>query len=174
MTSIWGHLTRCKTLATQDSEKSQLARVLNLLELVILGVGSTLGLGVYVVAGSVAKTTAGPAVILSFVIAGIVTVLGGCVLFKVSSWLNLVKSLCNPLLGWSILALRKIKHDFNSSQLFHDFLKMSSFFLIYMQYIYLLNNIIVQCIIHMCIIIERHISDLDCIFLLLLCIDLWF
>ncbi|XP_077290733.1 cationic amino acid transporter 2-like [Arctopsyche grandis] len=76
MTSIWGHLTRCKTLTTQDGEKTQLARVLNLLELVILGVGSTLGLGVYVVAGSVAKTTAGPAVILSFVIAGIVTVLG--------------------------------------------------------------------------------------------------
>ena len=49
---FWSALTR-KKQNEDDGSESKLARVLTLLDLTGLGVGSTLGLGVYVLAGSV-------------------------------------------------------------------------------------------------------------------------
>ncbi|KAG5667935.1 hypothetical protein PVAND_015900 [Polypedilum vanderplanki] len=66
--SLWNALSRKKR--NDFSEETKLARVLNLIDLTFLGVGATLGLGVYVLAGSVAHEKAGPAVVLSFLIAG--------------------------------------------------------------------------------------------------------
>lgn len=72
---LFKNLTRRKII--DSGSKSQLARVLTLFDLVGLGVGSTLGLGVYVLAGSVAYEQAGPAVVISFLIAGVASAFAG-------------------------------------------------------------------------------------------------
>lgn len=57
--------------------KEKFKRVLNIFDLTTLGIGATLGCGVYVLAGTVAKTVAGPAVVLSFIVAAIVSSFAG-------------------------------------------------------------------------------------------------
>lgn len=71
--SLW----RVKQEKDADLETTQLARVLNGFDLIILGIGSTLGVGVYVLAGEVSKNVAGPAVTISFLLAAITSVFAG-------------------------------------------------------------------------------------------------
>lgn len=62
---------------SEDDGVSKLARVLTLVDLTGLGVGATLGLGVYVLAGSEAKNSAGPAVTISFLVAAVASAVAG-------------------------------------------------------------------------------------------------
>ncbi|KAL3317329.1 hypothetical protein Ciccas_004023 [Cichlidogyrus casuarinus] len=60
-----------------SSGQTRLSRSLNVHNLTILGIGSTLGAGIYVSAGYVARELAGPSVILSFFFATIACILAG-------------------------------------------------------------------------------------------------
>ncbi|XP_037392185.1 cationic amino acid transporter 4 [Pygocentrus nattereri] len=67
-------LNRLKTLE-DDVMATSLKRCLSTLDLALLGVGGMVGSGLYVLTGTVAKDTAGPAVVLSFLIAGVASLL---------------------------------------------------------------------------------------------------
>lgn len=55
---------------TQAYDDSCLARCLSAFDLVLLGIGAIIGAGVFVLTGIVAATQAGPAIILSYIVAG--------------------------------------------------------------------------------------------------------
>ncbi|GFS18000.1 cationic amino acid transporter 2-like [Elysia marginata] len=70
-------LVRKKVLSQSDLERSSLDRCLSVLDLIFLGVGCTLGAGMYVVIGQVARDIAGPSVTISFLVAAITSAMAG-------------------------------------------------------------------------------------------------
>lgn len=85
-------------------EKNQLKACLSALDLFLLGVGVIIGTGIFVLTGIVAANQAGPAVILSFIIAGCVCT------FAALSYAELASSIggCGSAYGYSYAAFGEL------------------------------------------------------------------
>ena len=71
---VWASLLRHKSIEQLQAEadaRSDFRRVLGLWQLIAIGIGGIIGVGIFVLAGQQAAANAGPAVALSFLIAGI-------------------------------------------------------------------------------------------------------
>ncbi|CAH2096576.1 unnamed protein product [Euphydryas editha] len=70
-------LQRRRVFEPHQLDTGNLKRCLSIWDLTALGVGSSLGVGVYVLVGSVALHLAGPSVVLSFLVAAIAAIFAG-------------------------------------------------------------------------------------------------
>jgi APA family basic amino acid/polyamine antiporter len=97
-------ILRTRTATHADYAESPLRRCLSAFDLTLLGVGGIIGTGIFVLTGHAAATLAGPAVILSFVVAGF-----ACV-FAALCYAELAATVggCGSAYGYSYAALGEI------------------------------------------------------------------
>lgn len=96
------------------TEGSGLARHLNLLDVSFIGVGAIIGAGIFVITGQAAATTAGPAIVLSFLVAAVAIGITALIYAEMSSIYPVSGSAYNYtyatlgeffawLVGWNLL-----------------------------------------------------------------------
>ncbi|MCS7244660.1 MAG: amino acid permease [candidate division WOR-3 bacterium] len=68
-----------------DVEKTQFVRKLGVLDLTGIGIGAIIGAGIFVITGQVAANYAGPAIVLSFILAGLTVLISALVYAELSS-----------------------------------------------------------------------------------------
>ena len=73
--NIFSTLCRRKIIRKNTLSQTKLAKVLGTFDLTMLSVGTTLGLGVYVLPGKIAATKSGPAIIISLTVAAFASLL---------------------------------------------------------------------------------------------------
>jgi APA family basic amino acid/polyamine antiporter len=95
---------RVKRSTPEDFEESGLRRCLSAMDLTLLGIGAIIGTGIFVLTGIAAATQAGPAVIISFVFAGL-----ACA-FAALSYAELASSVggCGSAYGYSYAAFGEL------------------------------------------------------------------
>ncbi|MCB0524834.1 MAG: amino acid permease, partial [Saprospiraceae bacterium] len=77
MGNLWVKKPLSTLLTESSDEKNALKRTLGRWNLVSLGIGAIIGAGIFVLTGQAAASYAGPAVVYSFVVAGIACAFAG-------------------------------------------------------------------------------------------------
>lgn len=77
MDKLFKAFFRTKQFTTAEIDETKLKRCLSTFDLTAMGIGGTFGAGVYVVTGEVARNQAGPAIVISFAIAAVASLLSG-------------------------------------------------------------------------------------------------
>ncbi|KAK2167791.1 hypothetical protein LSH36_24g12155 [Paralvinella palmiformis] len=106
-------LTRKKSLAT-DLMTTNLRRCLNTLDLILMGIGYMVGTGIFVLTGQVTHFSAGPSVVISFILAGIAAAMSAVCYAEFSSLVPLsgssytytyvvVGEIWAFLVGWNVI-----------------------------------------------------------------------
>lgn len=71
------HIFRKQKITTYLGEDINFSRTLTAFDLMAMGIGAVIGTGIFILPGTVAATTAGPGVSLSFLVAAVICVLAG-------------------------------------------------------------------------------------------------
>jgi APA family basic amino acid/polyamine antiporter len=97
-------LLRKKSIQPTKEESNALLRCLSAFDLTLMGIGAIIGAGIFVVTGVTAATKAGPAIILSYIIAGF-----AC-LFSALSYAELAASIggCGSAYGYAYVGFGEI------------------------------------------------------------------
>ncbi|CAH1772753.1 unnamed protein product [Owenia fusiformis] len=106
-------LTRTKTLDS-DAMDTPLKRSLGTLDISLIGIGSMVGSGIFVMSGTVVKNIAGPAAVVSFLIAGLAAVLAAFCYAEFASRVSktgsaytytyiIIGELMAFIIGWDVL-----------------------------------------------------------------------
>ena len=69
--SLFATKPLAQLLAEAEQNEGRLRRVLGPVQLTSLGIGAVIGAGIFVTTGAIARQTAGPALMLSYVVAGL-------------------------------------------------------------------------------------------------------
>nr|CCA23018.1 Amino AcidPolyamineOrganocation (APC) Family putati [Albugo laibachii Nc14] len=85
LAAFWRKPREYAPTETATSSRSELARTLGLFDLLMIGIGGTVGTGVFATAGVIAHTYAGPGAILSWLLAGFGCVMSGVSFMELSS-----------------------------------------------------------------------------------------